>query len=159
MVERQQKMIDELINTFEKLNGSSFVGGGLLDITAIRNSVDESDKMSKEIKAFNTALTKEINETFRQALEPLLKDLDCLGINYKFRDDTYTTLTVLSPPNLAGSQESVFSVDCWVESSVVKLPNGFTTYKLLADSVRYRCLKRVCGDRYFNSCSSIPEFF
>jgi hypothetical protein len=159
MVERQQKMVDELINTFEKLNSSSFVGGGLLDITAIRNSIDESEKIVKEIKAFNSALIKETNETFRQALEPLLKDLDCLGISYKFQEGTFTNLTVLSPPNKSGEKESVFSVDCWIDSSLVKLPNGEPTYKLLSDKTRYRCLKRVCGDRYFQSCLSIPEFF
>lgn len=85
--ERQTKLIADLQEAFGKMNGSTTAKGRLLDIQAIRNMMDESEAIKKEVELYNEKLRGEFRCKWTSELDMLTDDLEELGLSVKMQGE------------------------------------------------------------------------
>lgn len=86
---RQQQLIDELTQEFNRLNSSNTKVGKLINIGAYIDEFNQSEIMKKEIEAYNNAIQKEAQEIFLEEAILLQRDLYDMGIYSTIKDDRW----------------------------------------------------------------------
>lgn len=163
--ERQTKLIADLQDAFGKMNGSTTAKGRLLDIQAIRNMMDESEAIKREVALYNEKMIDELHLEWTSQLEKLTEDLEELGLIVEFdevgnstkcyvehieRDtETHETFTT----NDIGSFNR-FCITTEVEYSWHDLPNGERIkkaygFRYTLDKVPYSTIEKLIESELF----------
>ena len=86
---RQQQLIDELTQEFDRLNSSNTKVGKLINIGAYIDEFNQSEVMKKEVEAYNNAIQKEAQEIFLEEAFMIQNDLYEMGIYSTVKDDRW----------------------------------------------------------------------
>lgn len=77
---RQQQLINELTEEFNRLNSSNVNKSSILDIASYMGEFNESEIIKNEVKAWNDAIVRELNASFLEEAYQLQKDLKAMNI-------------------------------------------------------------------------------